>query len=318
MSAPVYITFRHMTPRAELEEYAREQAGQLDRFCPRIIDCRVLLEPTDAGVLRAAVEVAVPGERLVASFESEPERVTVPDADRPVVPQARWLHALHEVFDSTRRMLETYAGRRASRRRRRGALSTAVVVVAALSGVAPSAQQPPVAMPAARVTLAGTSNVHNYSAWTDTVRVTQVRVSLSPSAETLWDDVLRPGALERFDIEIPVGTLTSRDAGLDKNMWKALKADANRYIVFRLARLEQGPTGALMAVGTLGIAGVEREVVMPLRTERRDDTLVVKGRLPLLMTDYGITPPTAMLGMLKTDPKVTVTFEVILSGPGTT
>ena len=115
MSTPVYVTFRHMTPRPELEAYAREQAGRLDRFCARIVDCRVLLEPTDAGVLRAAVEVTVPGERLVASYESEPERVTVPDGSRPIVPEARWLHALHEAFDSAARMLQTYAGRRLTR-----------------------------------------------------------------------------------------------------------------------------------------------------------------------------------------------------------
>ena len=115
MSAPVSITFRHMTPRAELEEYAREQAGRLDRFCARIIDCRVLFEPTDAGVLRTSVEVTVPGERLVASFESESERASVPDAERQAVPQAPWLHALHEAFDSAGRMLRTYAGRRRAR-----------------------------------------------------------------------------------------------------------------------------------------------------------------------------------------------------------
>jgi hypothetical protein len=72
-----------------------------------------------------------------------------------------------------------------------------------------------------------------------------------------------------------------------------------------------------MTVGTLRIAGIEREVVLPLQAERSDDTLVVRGRLSLLMTDYGITPPTAMLGMLKTDPKVTVTFETVLSVPRT-
>jgi hypothetical protein len=31
------------------------------------------------------------------------------------------------------------------------------------------------------------------------------------------------------------------------------------------------------------------------------------------MTDYGIAPPKAMLGMLKTDPKVTVSFVATLS-----
>lgn len=117
MSAPVYVTFRHMTPRALLAEYAREQAARLERFCGRIVDCRVLLEPTDDGVLRTSVEVTVPGERLVASFESEPERVSATDAERPAGPQARWLHALHEAFGSAGRMLQTYAGRRQAKAR---------------------------------------------------------------------------------------------------------------------------------------------------------------------------------------------------------
>jgi hypothetical protein len=41
----------------------------------------------------------------------------------------------------------------------------------------------------------------------------------------------------------------------------------------------------------------------------------VNGAVTLLMTDYGVTPPKAMLGMLKTDPKVTVTFETVLTIP---
>ena len=65
----------------------------------------------------------------------------------------------------------------------------------------------------------------------------------------------------------------------------------------------------------LRIAGVEREVALDAEDQRRDAALVVTGSLPLLMTDYGIKPPTAMLGMLKTDPKVTVSFETVLAVP---
>ena len=65
----------------------------------------------------------------------------------------------------------------------------------------------------------------------------------------------------------------------------------------------------------LKIAGVEREVTLDLTTERNGTTLTVKGEVQLLMTDYGIAPPKAMLGMLKTDPKVTVTFETVLAIP---
>ena len=62
----------------------------------------------------------------------------------------------------------------------------------------------------------------------------------------------------------------------------------------------------------LKIAGVEREIGLDLTTQRTDTGLNVKGSVQLLMTDYGITPPKAMLGMLKTDPKVSVSFETIL------
>jgi hypothetical protein len=44
-------------------------------------------------------------------------------------------------------------------------------------------------------------------------------------------------------------------------------------------------------------------------------TFTVTGEVNLLMTDFGIAPPKAMLGMLKTDPKVTVTFETVLGVP---
>ena len=134
-------------------------------------------------------------------------------------------------------------------------------------------------------------------------------------ARAFWDDVVKPGALEAFEIAIPAASLSSPKAGLDKNMHKALKVEQFPDITFRLTRLERRRAGALKAIGMLRIAGVEREVALDVKTERRDATLVVKGSLPLLMTDYGIKPPTAMLGMLKTDPKVTVSFETVLAVP---
>jgi hypothetical protein len=118
MSAPVHVTFRHMSPRTDLEEYAREQAGRLDRFYARIVDCRVLLEPSDADMLRVVVEVTVPGERLVASYESEPEGTPAPGDGRRAIADHRWFHAMHEAFASAGRVLQTYAGRRLTRGRR--------------------------------------------------------------------------------------------------------------------------------------------------------------------------------------------------------
>jgi polyisoprenoid-binding protein YceI len=69
----------------------------------------------------------------------------------------------------------------------------------------------------------------------------------------------------------------------------------------------------MKALGTMQIAGKTRDIAFDLRTERQGSALKVTGQTDLLMTDYGITPPKAMLGMLKTNPKVTVTFEALLS-----
>ena len=174
----------------------------------------------------------------------------------------------------------------------------------------------PLAIDTARVTITGTSNIHAYTASTTTVRVTRAVLGTGVAGAAFWDALVKPGALEAFDVAIPAAQLTSPKEGLDKNMHKALKVQEHADITFRLTALEPGANaGTLKARGLLRIAGVERDVVLDLTTERHEGTLRVKGKLNLLMTDYGIKPPTAMLGMLKTDPKVTVTFETVLGVP---
>jgi hypothetical protein len=194
-------------------------------------------------------------------------------------------------------------------------LPVALLATVAIAGPVALAQtKSPLGIDTARVSLAGTSNIHEYTASTTKLRVVQVKLAPSVAGPAFWSEIVKPGSIEAFEIAIPAATLSSPKEGLDKNMHKALKVEQFPDITYKLARLE-GASGNLQAVGTLRIAGVEREVVLLLSTEQRGNTLVVKGKLPLLMTDYGIKPPTALLGMLKTDPKVTVTFETVLAVP---
>jgi polyisoprenoid-binding protein YceI len=180
------------------------------------------------------------------------------------------------------------------------------------------AQEPgssPLAVGASRVSIAGTSNIHAYTASTTALRVTRVKLATPVTGPTFWDEIVKPGALEAFEIAIPAATLASDKEGLDKNMHKALKVKEHADITFRLLRVESRPgaAGGLRAVGVLTIAGVAREVSLEITTARNDVGLTVQGQVALLMTDFGIAPPKAMLGMLKTDPKVTITFETVLT-----
>ena len=198
-----------------------------------------------------------------------------------------------------------------------GCTSAALLLVSAISPVgAQPAARPSLAIDTARITISGTSNVHAYTAETTKVRLTGASVASSVTGPNFWDLVTKPGGLEGFEIAIPAASLSSPKEGLDKNMHKALKVTEHPDIVFRLTRIEAGTApAALQAVGSLRIAGVTREVTLPLKTALRAGVLTVTGELPLLMTDFGIAPPKAMLGMLKTDPKIVVSFEVALSTP---
>jgi hypothetical protein len=188
--------------------------------------------------------------------------------------------------------------------------------VALTAATSQEASPSPLRLVSNRVSLAGTSNIHAYTASSTAARIVRLQLASGVLGPDVWEQILKPGALEAFEISIPAATLSSPKEGLDKNMHKALKVTEHPEITFRLSRLETTePSGVIRVVGILKIAGVEREVTLALKTQRTETNFTVTGEVPLLMTDFGITPPKAMLGMLKTDPKVTVTFETVFGIP---
>jgi hypothetical protein len=55
---------------------------------------------------------------------------------------------------------------------------------------------------------------------------------------------------------------------------------------------------------------------MVLEVKEQGGRLLVSGTRDLLMTEFGIKPPTMFMGMLKTDDKITIKFELQLSLAG--
>jgi polyisoprenoid-binding protein YceI len=194
----------------------------------------------------------------------------------------------------------------------RASRGSALALAVALTAGAIAAAQSPLSLSTARVTIAGTSNVHDYTASTTEVQLTRVQFAAGAAGVAFWDEVQKPGGLAAFDVSVAAASLTSSKEGLDKNMHKALKVKDHPAITFSLKRMEGAP-GALKAFGILRIAGVESEVTIPLTTIRKGDTLAVAGELDVLMTDFGIAPPKAMLGMVKAGPNIKITFEVLLA-----
>jgi polyisoprenoid-binding protein YceI len=170
-----------------------------------------------------------------------------------------------------------------------------------------------VTLASARVTVSGTSNVHAWSASSDAVTLTTVKVAPASEGDVL-DAALKPGGLEAFAVSVPVASLKSPKGDIDTNMHKALMAEQHPAITFAVSRLEPADAAnTYRAIGTLTIAGAAKEVPITVTVERAGATLKVAGKVPLVMTEFGVAAPKAMMGMLKTDPKITVAFDAVLA-----
>ena len=121
-------------------------------------------------------------------------------------------------------------------------------------------------------------------------------------------------------VAIPVKSIKSEHAKMDKLMAEALKANTNPNINYQLTSAIVANPGAPFVLDTRGkltIAGVTRDVEMKV-TGTRDSagTYFLTGQVPIRMTDYGIKPPTAMMGTIKTGNDVKVTFRWAVEAAG--
>ncbi|MFL6247635.1 MAG: YceI family protein [Thermoanaerobaculia bacterium] len=180
---------------------------------------------------------------------------------------------------------------------------TAIALAVFLAGVAAADRFIPTK--GAFVRIEGTSTLHE---WTMESTAVNGQITAPPLAQWTSGAPVAGSAT----VAIPVTSLKSEHAKMDKLMADALKANANPTIRYELTNAvvaQPGATFTLDTRGKLTIAGVTRDVEMKV-TGTRDSagTYYLTGQVPIRMTDYGIKPPTAMMGTIKTGNDVKVTF----------
>lgn len=121
---------------------------------------------------------------------------------------------------------------------------------------------------------------------------------------------------ENLRIQVPVEGITADQSGQERDAHQALRRDAYPVIYFTAYGTEVGEGNASFEVhseGRLSIAGVQRDVVVEAEGQRLDDERIrVEGAKELLLSDFGIDPPTAFLGLLRVRDEVRVEFDVVL------
>jgi ribosome-associated translation inhibitor RaiA len=101
MQLPVQIVFHQLDPWPGAEEHLRERAAQLERFCPQMMSCRVVVEETQkhhrlGRPVAVRIDVRLPGHELTVN--------RLHDTDFHV--------AAREAFEAMTRQLEDYQQRR--------------------------------------------------------------------------------------------------------------------------------------------------------------------------------------------------------------
>lgn len=192
--------------------------------------------------------------------------------------------------------------------------AVAALVVLAGSAAAQETARVSVA-PDSKLWIDGTSNLHSWSCKAEKL---EAAIDMDKAAAASLN-VAAPHAVKRVEVKVPVKSLKCNHGGMDGNVYKALKADDSPEISYIMATLEASPSDkdsfTLKTVGTLKIAGKENKVSMEVEATRlADGTLKAKGMVPVKMTDYGIQPPTAIFGRLKTGDEVKVNFELTIGG----
>lgn len=158
-----------------------------------------------------------------------------------------------------------------------------------------------------RLWLEGSSNVRDW-----TCRATALDATIEVSNNDSPQEVVRG-----VSVRVPVRMLKCGDRHMEAHMYEALKSsDASPgFITADVEQISQSVvTGQMVdAEAKLTIAGVQRTVKMKVTSDLLPDgTRRARGTVPILMTDFGITPPRPWGGILRTADRVLIQFEIFI------
>lgn len=154
--------------------------------------------------------------------------------------------------------------------------------------------------------LNGTSNIHN---WT----IKAVNCNSDVNITVVDGKVI---SLSKLDFILPVVNLKSEFTAMDKNTYRALRADKNPTMEFVSSNATVTPTTLnsyqIKCEGRMTIAGSTKtiELLAIGKYNPSDKSFTVVGVKKLKMTDYDVSPPKALLGTIKTGDDITISYDM--------
>lgn len=184
-----------------------------------------------------------------------------------------------------------------------------VLIAGVITGLAAASASAQMALPQnfslskeSRLWLDGTSTVRSF---TCSAKKVEANVVAEPDASPV--EIVKTASLV-----VAVGSLDCGNGTMNEHMRKALKADKNPQITWKLASYRVEGTAVVMN-GTLNIAGKENPIELRGTGSADNGVIRIKGSRQIKMTEFDVKPPSLMLGTMKVGPLVTVSFDFVLN-----
>lgn len=151
----------------------------------------------------------------------------------------------------------------------------------------------------------GTSNLHD---WEIEAKAMNGKSILTIEAGNLK-------AIKSLDFAVEVEQLKSGKKGMDSNTFKALNSKTYKTINYKLisvtkiTEVSQG-NYTVETQGDLTISGDTKRITQIFTVKMVGKKAIFSGKTKIDMTVYGVKPPTALMGTIKTGKDVTVDFKV--------
>lgn len=145
-----------------------------------------------------------------------------------------------------------------------------------------------------RMWVDGTSTVHD---WTVTVERVEGRVHA------------RGAVVDSVRFSVPVRSMKSGKSGMDDKVYEALKASRHPQISVITGNVDLS-SGSGVVQAAVTIAGRTKTLPVTVQRSVAAGVATYTGQVTFNMTEFNVSPPTAMLGAIKAGDRVTLRFDL--------